>query len=633
MDPAAPETLMRKFTMPFEAMTIEHLGLRLYSTLPPVISELVSNAYDAESPKVEVLIPTEMTADAEVIVRDWGHGLTEDEVQEHFLPIGRNRRGADSSKKMSKNGKVRVTGRKGLGKLSGLGVAREIEMRSVCKGNAVCIRLNYDDMLEWARKKRGDYEPVVVEERSGPTKDPTGVEVTLRKLRRQRAIVVPQIREGLTIRLAFIGKNFEVLVNGVRLKARDRRKECETSWDVTAIPPHQGAIDGTRRVEGWIGFVEESSQAGRGVDIYATAKAIELGSFFNYGSTHAQFARAHLVGEVTAQFLDEQEDLAATARNSVVWESEAGLALQQWGIEALRWAFEQWLDSRKTKKTTEIIKVSGFDKWLESRTATERKVAQRMVGLLANDERLDPRSAEGLLDIVKASVETVAFRELVDEIEGEGGDPTQLLRLFHEWRIIEAREHLKLADGRLEAIGKLEEFIEHGALEVQQLQPLFDKNLWLVDPTWTEAASQPTYSRLIKENFPEPKNIEDKDRRLDLLGVRASGGLTVVELKRPEKVLSRTDLDQIERYVDWARAQWGGGSGPDSPRYVNGILIVGELSKSADMPAKIKRAAADDIRVETFRDLHHRSVEYYNQIEKTLQKIAPEFARSNRKKK
>lgn len=44
----------RKFTMPFEPMTIEHLGLRLYSTLPPVLSELVSNAFDAESRRVEV---------------------------------------------------------------------------------------------------------------------------------------------------------------------------------------------------------------------------------------------------------------------------------------------------------------------------------------------------------------------------------------------------------------------------------------------------------------------------------------------------------------------------------------------------------------------------------------------------
>ena len=48
----------QRFVMPFEAMTIEHLGLKLYSKLPPVISELVSNAYDADSPKVEISLPS-----------------------------------------------------------------------------------------------------------------------------------------------------------------------------------------------------------------------------------------------------------------------------------------------------------------------------------------------------------------------------------------------------------------------------------------------------------------------------------------------------------------------------------------------------------------------------------------------
>ena len=102
-----------KFTMQFEPMTIEHLGLRLYNSLPPVITELVSNAYDAEAPAVEVSLPTgEISEKSEVVVRDYGHGLSH-ELQADYLPIGRNRRGDDSSVVMSKNGMRVVTGRKG----------------------------------------------------------------------------------------------------------------------------------------------------------------------------------------------------------------------------------------------------------------------------------------------------------------------------------------------------------------------------------------------------------------------------------------------------------------------------------------------------------------------------------------
>jgi hypothetical protein len=64
------------FEMTFEPMTIEHLGLRLYSTLPPVISEFVSNAYDAEAPKVEIHLPKgHLTPKSEVTIRDFGHGM------------------------------------------------------------------------------------------------------------------------------------------------------------------------------------------------------------------------------------------------------------------------------------------------------------------------------------------------------------------------------------------------------------------------------------------------------------------------------------------------------------------------------------------------------------------------------
>ena len=79
--------------MSFLPRTIEHLGLRLYNTLPPVIVELVTNAYDADSPKAEVSVPIgEITPESEIVIRDYGHGMGEDEIQDEYLPIGRNRR-------------------------------------------------------------------------------------------------------------------------------------------------------------------------------------------------------------------------------------------------------------------------------------------------------------------------------------------------------------------------------------------------------------------------------------------------------------------------------------------------------------------------------------------------------------
>lgn len=625
----------RRFHMQFEPMTIEHLGLRLYSTLPPVLAELVSNAFDAESPKVEVFFPTDpITPTTEVVIRDYGHGMSADELEDEYLPIGRNRRGPDSRTVKSKHGRRTVTGRKGLGKLSSFGIAEEMEIRSIRESDAWTLRLNYEEMKRWALHHPGaPYEPTVVAERTGRTNEPDGVELRLRKLRRTRRIDEDGVRHGLAYRLDMIGGSFQVLINGVPIKPGDRarRGDCDQSWDL-AKTPVGNTLETRDVVQGWIGFVPGASQTGRGVDIFAHGKAAELASFFNYSTTHAQFARAHLVGEVHADFLDGDEDLIATARNSVVWEAPAAQALQVWGQGLLRWAFEQWLAERRKAKEEEITREAGFDIWLESRQPSEQKAAKRMLRILAEDENLDPASAKPLLEIVKASVETIAFQDLIDTIEAEKASAVTLLRLFAEWRVIEAREHLRLADGRLSAIDKLDEFIEEGALEVQQLQPLLVGHLWMLNRSWSEVSIQPKYSKMLRENCKEPKGLAEKDRRLDIVGV--AGGarhMTVVELKRPEKTLSREDLDQIEKYVDWARENIAGGTAKDSPESIEGLLIVGKVSRQAGVREKVRRLAGDNIRVQTYRDLHAAAVEQYKEVEKRLEQVAPEYTRMRRK--
>ncbi len=634
-------TGMPKFTMTFEPMTIRHLGLRLYSTLPPVISELVSNAYDAEARKVEIQLPSgAITQDSEVVVRDFGHGMDVEEIQAHYLPIGRDRRDELGTNK-SKNGLRNVTGRKGLGKLSGFGVAGEIEITAYKAGKRVCLRLSLSAIMQWAKEKKGQpFEPEVVKEKSGVTNEADGVEIRLRRLNRSKAISSDQIRRGLAQRLGFIGKHFAVKVNGDNIKPEDRfqREDCEPGlcWEIRDVPGG-GMVGPGLNVDGWVGFVENSSQANRGVDIFASEKAVELGSFFNLGTTHAQFARAHLIGLVTADFLDDKDDLVATARNSVLWESEEGLAFEEWGGRVLRWAFDRWLEARQSSNEKKMLSTADFDKWLATRDPREQRVAQRLVKVLCKSPEADlpKETVEPLLEIVKNSVETIAFHDLVDALEANNdNDVERLLKLFEEWRVIEAREHLKLADGRVAALEQLHQFMEAGALEVTELQPLLVKNLWLIDPGWTEVDVQLTYTKILRDakETRESKDTPESDRRLDIFAVSAGGIATIVELKRPEKTLSRKDLEQIEEYVDFARSVMIG-SGPDSPKIVNGLLLVGKLSTGAGIKDKVTRLAGDDIRVQDFRSLYERSMRHYDEVEKVLKKVAPEYVKARKRKK
>ena len=77
------------FQMEFDPGTIKHLGLQMYSTLPPVIGELVSNAWDADAKRVDIVIPTTtLNDDSEITIADDGLGMTDKLVREAYLIVG-----------------------------------------------------------------------------------------------------------------------------------------------------------------------------------------------------------------------------------------------------------------------------------------------------------------------------------------------------------------------------------------------------------------------------------------------------------------------------------------------------------------------------------------------------------------
>ncbi len=68
-------TKKQDFKIEFDIGTIKHLGLQMYSTLPPVIGELVANAWDADAEHVDITIPkTTFTDDSVIVIEDDGEG-------------------------------------------------------------------------------------------------------------------------------------------------------------------------------------------------------------------------------------------------------------------------------------------------------------------------------------------------------------------------------------------------------------------------------------------------------------------------------------------------------------------------------------------------------------------------------
>lgn len=533
----------RALEMEFKPSTIEHLGAKLYPTLPPVIGELVSNAWDADATEVTVTIPAgEITRDSTVVVRDNGNGMTWDQLADDYLKIGRDRRAAGSDS--SESGKRAVMGRKGLGKLSAFGIADTLELRTVRDRTATTIRLQFGKMKGW---KGGNYRPDVLEE-AAPVGEASGTEVRIRDLHRSRPIDDALIRQDLSRRFGVLGKGFTVRVNGESVVSEDRHAACDAVWNLDQTPRGTTVDRGNNwEVRGWVGLSTKSSAAGRGLDIIVRGKAVEMDTFFGLPLTHAQYARAYIVGQVHADFLDVGPvDQISTGRASVQWDSEQGLRLQDWGQATIKWLFEQWLELRKNKKEAELVSDEGFKTWLASRTEREQRLATHLVRSLVEKDDVEVEAVRPLLEAVKANIEFQAFQDLVEELETVGGDVTTLLRLVGDWNVLEAREALKLSDGRLSVIEQLSHYIAEGALEVQEIQPLFRDNPWLVEPGWgQDVHAEVHFSEILRKEFPDDRKAPESDRRIDLLAYDAAANYLVVELKEPKHVLTRRVTAQL----------------------------------------------------------------------------------------
>ena len=135
----------KELTMKFHGRILDQLGSQTYQSPVASISELVSNAWDADAETVNVQLPDGVGKGAEVVVEDDGSGLDLDECQSRYLNIGYCRRGKEPIAYTEEKKRV-VLGRKGIGKFAGFGIARIIRVDTISKrtGEKTSFEMNLD---------------------------------------------------------------------------------------------------------------------------------------------------------------------------------------------------------------------------------------------------------------------------------------------------------------------------------------------------------------------------------------------------------------------------------------------------------------------------------------------------------
>ena len=631
---------LEPFRMDFDIYTIKHLGLQMYSTLPPVIGELVANAWDANAKRVQITIPEGPIDEhtSEITIVDDGIGMSDSDIRRKYLIIGRDRRedeGADTTPPPLRRP---IMGRKGIGKFSAFGIAKEIEIESVRDGHCSRFPMNYDEMLRSAKRRRAEFMPLP------PTGNVTaGTAITLRQITkfRTRRISLATLRRGLARRFAVVGAqhDFDVVINGTAISVEERDLQRQLDKDADGKPylwlyedeeiePNTGW-----KVSGWIGALDRTTPdadgVDRGISIMARGKLVQE-PFLFHAVVGQQFALSYIVGELHAEFVDDIEDTVGTNRNALVWDTDANTKFMAWGRGEVNRIAREWAKKRGDDNQRRLQDNELYRRFKERAGETGNKraidLADKLVRQAINkNPTADAKDLEPVIQSSLDFIEFDAFLEIAQDLANSDlEDVGRIFTLFQEWEIVEAKEMSRVTEGRITTIEKLQGLIERDALEVPTLHNFLKEFPWVIDPRWTLVDDEVRYSKVLRQRFPESQDLPEIDHRIDFLCVRESTNLVVVEIKRPQKRVSEKELQQIEQYVAFMRDHVKNTTDPDfSYQQVVGYLLCGDLVDTYMVRERRENLERSQIFVRRYGDLldmvkriHGEFIQRYGELRK-----------------
>lgn len=555
----------KELHMRFDMAVIDNLGLRMYQTIPPVVAELIANSYDADAERVGVNI--ENSDDGlvrEIRVKDDGTGMSFKELENQYLKIGRRKRNIPDQ--TTNKGRL-LMGRKGIGKLSSFGVAKHMRLRTVKDGLLNEFEMHIDAIRD---SKEGVYKPSILTFEEHVPGQKAGTEVVLSEIL-ERKIDVESLEENLGRRFSILSKGFRVSINGRDLKPLREVLEGRFEFEPESIDETIGP-DGTLKVHGWMGVLDKIPRnMSVGIVVHGHGKLVQEPFFFGEPAGR-QYAYSYMVGEICADFLDEQaEDIVATDRKSIDWEANPGaVLLLKWGKDKIRDLSDKWDTQKRKKKRKKLLETQPMQDWYAELTSTERAIADRVLDVIVAAD-IDDDKLRSLGEYVANSMELEAFADVADRFRATPPeDFARLVELMQEWSVLEARGTLSIIEGRLKIIDTLEEFVKTNVYE-KKIQSHLYESPWLIHPTWLAWEKEKSLATLVKEEFPDPEG----KRRVDLVCVGAAHNLYVVELKRPDVKLNYDDITQLKGYVAFLEEKIG--AMQEGYQQVSGYLIGNEF--------------------------------------------------------
>ena len=507
-----------------------------YRSSEQALKELVDNAWDADADNVSITLPEAMSGD-QIIVEDDGTGMTDMEVKEEYLKVGRDRRlkGETTAGK-----RRRVKGHKGIGKFAGLVVADEMTVTTFTRGFVTKLTVPRKQLREAVSLDLERVElPMSVEE-CDPTARGTVVSLTALNQR----LSFPQAERVKELLVLEYGRepDFNIKINGEVIGPSDVPGEGHTE---STFLPDAGAVRLFFKVTD-----QKHSARKAGIAIRVEGKIVGNPTVFGLDEDEEvpKGLLRRVYGELEADGL--YSDVTA-GWNAIIETSKAYQQVEEFVRPVLKAklkeVFKRDFALHKGRLQQEIDR--RLSKMPEHRRAYAHKLVQRVIAKLYEDkqERIEP-VVSVLLDALERDEYWYVLKALD---EAPHSDVQILAETLEHFGIVEIALIGRQAQGRLKYLDHLQVLCNNAKTLEQQMHKALEQSLWVLGAEFDILCSNQSL-RTAVENYSENKfKGRSANKRPDLVLLSGVDGRhSLIEFKRPSHTIRREDQAQAESYRD-----------------------------------------------------------------------------------
>lgn len=535
----------------------QYVGKTLVTDPVVAIVELVANAWDAGAKRVDVGWPSE--PGQTLRIQDDGEGMTREEFYRRWgtLSYDRLKAQGDTVEIRTDGGtrERRVFGRNGIGRFA-----------AFCFGNAYGVETGKDGKIVRFNVRKGSDKPLKFQFLGEEPSDKRGTVIEVPK-------VLGAMLPAETIR-AELGRrfltdpNFEVYVDRVRIDFEDIEKK---GLEILSVPVPE--LDTTITVR-----VIDAMRTDRTVRQHGVAWHV-LGRLVGDCDWKDPDQKSLIDGRrVEAKRFTFIVDADILSEHGAVEPDWSGFIERNEAFKSVNSAVQAAITARLLEATTE--KRNEISRTIRSTFASDvRKLSplrrEHWNVFVEKVQEACPSLTENELKSVSGVLATMELAQsqyqLLHKLNAlSSGQIDDLHQVLEDWTVDMAKAVLDEIKTRLNLVEELrKKTSEATADEVQDLQPLFHKGLWIFGPEFETIhfTSNEGMTRVIQELYPE-SNVRGSRNRPDFaivpdgsVGIYSyddydqDGGETgpakivIVELKAPDIEIGEEEKGQCYKYI------------------------------------------------------------------------------------